>query len=619
MRIEKLSIKAATISIIVMIGVVAIVLSLLAGSYFRQAALNEQVSSLARVIEVASHEVLRNLGEHTFDLGMILGHNRQLIAALNKTDSKSSSPDIVALLDDPFINGFVGFANINLVKVRVYSLDLELVAESSAGISGVKNHLPKHLATQITRRSRTERLKAIDALWLSGNAPLFSTLVPLGGLRSVGYLEVVVDPTFNLRQIGKITKTPISVITSADKKIDNNDNRIQENHLPVTYTLLTSGGKPAFKIVGYEDIRKLSKAMKQTQLVATSGFLLLTMGTLLFALWLFNKFLFVPLGQMVIDMKHIAHGKLDLVVNKKGLREFSIVADSFELMIDQVKLRANELERLLDLDGSAILRFGQDGEAIYFNKGAMDLFGYQENEIVGLFLGDLFSDEAMRLVTTPSAKAVELKNGPMSIQLDCTHKNGAAFKSDAIVNISVTKSGFDYTIVLNPAVNEKDAKLARFVANKFENSELRIRAVEESLNSILEIASNSQGVISGLGADDRLLKREARPEDSKSTLREQVVRVMQSALACWEHDLGKSKLDLAEESGIWHVYIDKSTPTTRTLDKYLHIDSCPNNPRSQRVTDTAEFVLKSTRSKRSTHRQKLQDELDAFRVSRSGI
>ena len=94
---------------------------------------------------------------------------------------------------------------------------------------------------------------------------------------------------------------------------------------------------------------------------------------------------------------------------------------------------------------------------------------------------------------------------------------------------------------------------------------------------------------------------------------------MQCSLACWEHDLHKSKLDLAEESKIWPVYIDKSTPTTRTLDKYLHIDSCPKNPRCQRVVDTAEFVIKQLDDRHTPHQQKLVENLEILRHSMSGV
>ncbi|HEY9050314.1 MAG TPA: hypothetical protein VIQ03_02140, partial [Gammaproteobacteria bacterium] len=82
---------------------------------------------------------------------------------------------------------------------------------------------------------------------------------------------------------------------------------------------------------------------------------------------------------------------------------------------------------------------------------------------------------------------------------------------------------------------------------------------------------------------------------------------------------GKSKLDLAEESRIWPVYIDKSTPTTRTLDKYLHIDSCPKNPRCQRVIDTAEFVLKRLGDRQTPYQQKLVESLESLRQALAGF
>jgi PAS domain-containing protein len=618
-RIEKLSIKTVTVAIFTMVGIVAIILSLFAGTYFRQAAMDAQVSSLSRVIEVASQEIIRDVSKQTFDLGTKLGHNRQLIQALQETVAGASKKRLVTLLDDPFINGFVGFAKINLVKLRVYSLDLELVTESSAGITGLEDYLTEYMVARVTRRSKTDRLKAIDALWLSAKGPLYSTLVPVGGLRSVGYLEVIVDLSFNLPNIGNITKTPISVFSMAGARINIGEQNDTDSLLPVEFILLTSAGEPVFRIVGYEDVSRLSKTMEHTQMVTTGGFLLFTLITLLFALWLFSRFLFVPLGQMVKGMKQIAQGKLNLAVNKKGLREFSTLAKSFESMANQVKIRTNDLERLLDLDDSAILCFGHEGEAVYVNKGATVLFGYPDDEISDLDLDDLFSDDIVQLMQDAVRPGTAVQSNALHIQLGCIRKDGHAFQSDAVINPLDVMGGFGYTVVLNPVVDEKGDGLANHVVNSIEKNEQRMRAVEQSLNSILEIAKNNPGMISGVGDLERPALPGLKTDDDKRLLREQVVQVMRSALACWEHDLDKTKLDLAEESRIWPVYIDKSTPTTRTLDKYLHTSSCPKNPRNQRVIDTAEFVLRQMGRKNTLGRRQLQQALDDFRALISGL
>ena len=618
MRIEDLSIRSVTVIIFVMIGLVASILSLFAGSYFRQAALDAQVGSLSRVIEVASQEMLKSVRGHTFDLGMRLAHSDEMIRALHNANRPGGSDQLVGLLNDPFINGFVGFANINLEKIRIYDLNLKFVAESAKGISGLDRHLDGHLVQALSQRKGVERLKAVDALWISPKGPLHSTLVPIGGLRLIGYLEIIINPVFNLPDIGTITKTPISIFSPAGQPIlvgDRNDN---DSQLPVEYVLPASDGAPAFKIVGYEDVGELNAAMEKTRVITISGFLLLTFGTLLLALWLFNRFLFVPVQRMVRDMKQMAAGKLDLTVDKNGLRDFSMLAETFNAMAHQVRQRTNDLERLLDLDDSAILCFGNDQEAVYFNRGAATLFGYAPNEIGDLDLGDLFGEDIAGLMRDAGLPLAP-PGGKMQAHLTCIRKDGTRFERDAMIRSLDVRGGQGIAVMLYSALRSEDTLSTETVVTSFQRNEQRMNAVEESLNSLLEIARNAPGFMSAATRIEQLGDEETESCAERPAIREQAVNVMLCALACWERDLDKSKLDLAEESGIWPVYIDKSTPTTRTLDKYLNIETCPRNPRTQRVIDTAEFVLKQLGRRSTGERKKLQHALNDFRQLISGI
>ncbi|MCK5002587.1 MAG: hypothetical protein KAS57_06160, partial [Gammaproteobacteria bacterium] len=310
MQIEKLSIKTVTVFIFMMIAVVAIVLSLFAGNYFRKSALDAQISSLSRVIEVASQEMLKATRGYTFDLGMKLGNSVELVESIAGVDQAGGYDALVALLDDPFINGFVGVSNVNMVGLRVYDLELRLIAESSRGVSGFDKSLTPYLGKIIRQREGVERLKAVDGLWASTLGPLYSTVVPVGGLRLQGYLEVIVDPVFNLPDIGKITRTPVNVFLIDGELVSSSKQESIAGFLPVEYELLTSDGLPAFRVVGYENVEKLNQEMEETKIVTISGFLLLSMVTLLFALWLFNRFLFVPVSRMTRDMARMAQGEL---------------------------------------------------------------------------------------------------------------------------------------------------------------------------------------------------------------------------------------------------------------------------------------------------------------------
>jgi len=601
MQIEKLSIKTVTVFIFMMIAVVAIVLSLFAGNYFRQSALDAQIESLSRVIEVASQEMLKATSGYTFELGMKLGNSAELVEAIDSIEKFDGHKTIIGLLDDPFANGFVGVSKIHMVGLRVYDLDLQLLAESKLGITGLKPGLADYLEKIITQRDGVNRLKAVDGLWMSDHGPLYSTVVPLGGLRLRGYLEVIVDPVFNLPDIGKITRTPVNIFSIDGEQLSLSRQESIKNFLPVEYELLTSDGKPAFKIVGYENVEKLNREMDETKIVTISVFLLLSMTTLLFALWLFNRFLFIPVNRIIRDMEHMAQGELDSEVNRTGLMEFYRLASSFNVMANQVRTRTNELRdsqnrllQLLDLDESAILYFDSDNAIVYFNRGVTDLFGYSDDEMSDMDTKDLFSDDIDQMVKNSIHEKLHT-------ELHCICNNGDKIICNAVIHVLNVMGESGFAIALNPIMNEG-------------RSNQKMEVVEQSLNSILEIARKNPGLVMG-----SLGSQYSESDDEKAVLRNQCVNTMYTCLICWEHDLGRNKLDLAEESKIWQVYIDKSTPTTRTLDKYLNIDSCPKNPRYQRVIDTAEFVLKTMGTKSTPNQKKLQSLLDELRLIISGM
>jgi len=618
MRIENLSIKTATIGIIMMLGIVSIVLSILAGGYFKKSALDAQMGSLSRVIEVAAQEVLREAKNNSFDLGMKLGHSKELINAMANLPQDATQNNISRILDDPFLNGFVGFAKIDLEKIRVYGLDLNFIAESNEGIKGLNKHLSDFLIKDIGRRQGIERLKAIDALLMTPEGPLLSSIIPIGGLHLTGYLEIIVNPVFNLSNISNITQTPISIYSSTNESININTKLLEhDRYLPINFILHTSDQQPAFRIVGHENVNKLNSEMNKTQFITISSFLLLSLITLAIALQLFNRFLFAPLNKMVQDMEKIAHGRLDLRIDKKGLRDFFILANTFNSMTDQVRVRTNDLEHLLDLEGNAILCFGNDYEAVYFNKISTDLFGYDADEIADLEPADLFIENIAQLMHDPENENSSLKN-KQQVKLQCTHKDGHIFECDAIVSLIDVQGDTGYAIILSRVEEDMQNDVVENSHTNPAQNEQRIKLIEKSLHSLLEIAKNDPVLLSGLTNLDKSKLQISNTSNDKLKLREQAVTVMRSSLTCWEHDLGKSKLDLAEDSRIWPVYLDKSTPTTRTLDKYLHIDSCPKNPRIQRVIDTAEFVLKAMGKKATPHRQTLEQALDALRLYRSG-
>ncbi|TVO38830.1 response regulator [Vibrio algivorus] len=85
-------------------------------------------------------------------------------------------------------------------------------------------------------------------------------------------------------------------------------------------------------------------------------------------------------------------------------------------------------------------------------------------------------------------------------------------------------------------------------------------------------------------------------EDKQQIMREILVETMNCALDYWESDSGQTKFNLAEQSGLWRVYLDRSTLQTRTLDKYLRIETLPKTPRWRTVLNTIDYILQHTSS-----------------------
>ncbi len=610
MRVESFSIKQITIAIFLMIGIAAIVLSLFAGGYFRKAALDAQVKSLSRVIEVATEEKLKEVRKNTFNLGMEIGNNRELQEII-KQSQEGGADQLVSILDDPFVSGFVGFSELSLQKIRLFNIDLELIAESSKGISISGGSLSEYLQQLLLQRYGVDRLKAQDSLWLEKSKPLLSTVVPIGGLHIVGYVEVVIDPVLNLSDISQITQTPVSVFSTNGRALSLTQSDVS-SYLPVSYTLLTSQGDAAFRIIGYENVSHLNSEMQVTQIVTTSGFLLLTLSVLLFALWLFKIFLLQPMKNLIGSMEQMAGGQLDLEVNEKGLKEFSILATSFNTMSDQVRIRSQALHEtqerllhLLDLDDSAILFFAESDELLYCNKGAIKLFGYDRAEMFEFELSEFFTEGSVKVLQDAGL------THNFQTPLECMTYSGEVLKTEALISALTASGESGFAIVLRGAQHTSKQ------VGKESGTDIPLQDVERSLRRILEIASNNPGVL--LGDDSAVpVKSDDKSGKDKAVLRQQVVSVMNLSLEVWEHDLNRSKLALAEESKIWPVYIDKSTPTTRTLDKYLQLDSCPKNPRCQRVIDTAEYVLKQM-DQQTAGQQKLIQALNQLRDSIAGV
>jgi len=109
------------------------------------------------------------------------------------------------------------------------------------------------------------------------------------------------------------------------------------------------------------------------------------------------------------------------------------------------------------------------------------------------------------------------------------------------------------------------------------------------------------------------LNRDTTQQSASNTsacLRERLVEVMALSLRYWIQTTRTTKLELAEQSGLWTAVADKEgTWRTRTLNRYLQVSTLPKNPRWRQVLQTAYFTLQQCPNQAPQLRTELESKL----------
>ena len=353
MRVERISIRAVTISIVLILGILPFAHTYYTKTHYQAAALDTVVKSLRRVMEVAAKAVFRRIEVRTHDYVSNLQQRSEFKQVLEAYRLHADTTKLSRVINDPFEKGFVGAAKLDLAKLRFYDLQYTFRLQSQGGMQGLAEHLPPFLYQRASQRKGVDRLKAVGGIWTHEHKALFSLLVPVGGLRPIGYLEVVIEPTFNLDEMAELVQLPM-VISSNDRteviSFRAADIKTDEQ-LAIEYPILGDDGRVAFHVTAYEDVKELYSEMDSAQFETMLLFIISSGLVLLIALWVFDRFLYRPFDDMLRDIRHISYGDLDRQVKLHALKEFHVLAKAFNKMASVVRDRTKELKALTVKDG----------------------------------------------------------------------------------------------------------------------------------------------------------------------------------------------------------------------------------------------------------------------------
>jgi diguanylate cyclase (GGDEF)-like protein len=329
---------------ILLMGVLAMVLALATGEIYRKEAVENQRAALVELLQITTGELLRDLEERARDLGQSLQSETPFRQAFS-----AGGTQLARELQKQFHQYFATAEVLKLEKLVAFDLDYRVRAMATAGTAkpGTGDVPCAELIDTARQRTPLERMRIQSALCLEGSLPRHVVLLPVGGLRPIGYLGVVTDPAPQLARLESRLGAPVRLRDVRDEKLYTSPDwpapDAMHNALVAEHTLTKPDGAPALKVAILRDIRSLRNQLQQTRYLVMGLTLVATLFTVVVALMILEKTALRPLNILTEHLRRVTRDKDHLAepVEAGGLTEIRELGEDFNQM-------ARELDRLYD-------------------------------------------------------------------------------------------------------------------------------------------------------------------------------------------------------------------------------------------------------------------------------
>ncbi len=347
---NKISIKLFVGSILGLLGLVSILLTIVSTIQFRDAALKAQSQTLTRVVEVAVDEELRVM--HKMAMDMLDGVTRtsefrKSFKSYTKDQSVEAKDELIRYLNGQFHQRYITSGLLVARQLRLYDKKLSFLVQSQEGQTGLTEKLPDFLYQLAVARKGAERLKTIGGAWGSNNGPAYSVLAPVGGLRLLGYIEIVLEPAHNLKNIEEMLKAPllISKNEAVLYKSKDWDDVVVSDALSVKYVLQDYQKKvDLLELTALEDVSALYTSMANTQFLIITAFIIAIIVGIFSAFVVLKKYLFTPIADVMTGMNSCAKGDLTTDVKQSGLKETYVLSASLSSLVVSLREQVTSIQ-----------------------------------------------------------------------------------------------------------------------------------------------------------------------------------------------------------------------------------------------------------------------------------
>ena len=284
------------------------------------------------------------------------------------------------------------------------------------------------------------------------------------------------------------------------------------------------------------------------------------------------------------------------IANKENQKLKSEIERRIALEDDLSELNSRLLT-VLDFSAELIILINNDLNIVYANAKATSTFQKGHHGLLGQaifnYIHHDISHVVQRIVDQNTEQTITLEKQIIfpGIQGEHEQQKNISIKSYYEGSHNYLALVMTNLAITDPNKRSSDTTLENLTAELSE-SRKKINEIEGALRQVMTAPAPSEKEITERGSDQELLVTPTGLAQSSAILahKEEIVSLLRTSLNLWESYTNNGKVDLAERSRCWRVYIDGTTVKTRTFDKYLSARSVPDRPRWRAVVRTANYV-----------------------------
>ncbi len=371
----------------------------------------------------------------------------------------------------------IATGDIRVRSLEVLTPDLKRLAHEAGDTDESITDLPDARAALAARDKAAQR-KQLGLLWRTGKGvPAHSLIVPIGGFRVAGFLEIVSDPSPMLADLGPALGGTVQLFGDASVPVA--ESRPAEagaadpsGQIAVEAAVPASYGPPFARVRLLRDAGAFlaeTRRMGNEALAVTGGAIAVAglIGLILLRVAVLSK-----LRAFAAAMGRIATGDLAIRIPATGPDELSVMADALGRLRDSVA-EAMRVKQMVEASASPTAYVGTDGRVAYLNAAGhafctthglaapdpsapvgADLFG----------LGDDFARACADPESLPMTRSVRLDDTEAQLSVTAIRDGAGAFLGAMMAWTDVTAEARSRALARS-MIREVD-EVARLVADQ---------------------------------------------------------------------------------------------------------------------------------------------------------